>query len=371
MNRTTRIRACLILGLLFAWAAASTQAAVPARLKDIARIREVRGNQVYGVGLVVGLNGTGDGETLTAQMMSNMLERLHITISEDDLNSDNVAVVMVTAQVPPFIEKGAQMDVLVSSLGGAESLEGGTLLQTPLQGADGIIYAAAQGPISTGSFAASGEAASVTKNHPTVGRVPGGAILERAIPTLLRPTDDIHLVLRSPDFTTAVRTAQAIESVLETSASAVNAGLIHVSVPARFRRSDSLAVFIAQIQDIRVVPDVPARVVVNERTGTIVAGEHVTLSSVAISHGNLTISIKETETTSQPGAFSSGETRTEKSTDIVTEEPKPGLYVVDDAATLAEVARALNLLGVSPRDMIAIFQALKQAGALQAELVIL
>jgi len=347
------------------------EAAVTVRLKDIARIREVRPNQLFGVGLVVGLNGSGDGQKLAAQLVVNMLQKLHVNIPEDDLTSDNVAAVTVTADVPPFLAEGSRLDVTVSSFGGAKSLEGGLLLQTPLQGADGVMYAVAQGSVSTGSFAVKGEAASVTKNHPTVGRIPGGAILERRIPTIIRPTDDLHLVLHQPDFITAVRVAQAIQAVFQGAAKPQDAGTVRITVPPPYRTPEALALFIARIQEISVTPDAPARVVVNERTGTIVAGEHVRLSAVAISHGNLTISIRETTTTSQPGPFSPGETRTEKSTDITAEEERPGLYVVEDAATLAEVARALNLLGVSPRDMVAIFQALKEAGALQAELIIL
>ena len=348
-----------------------TEAAVEVRLKDIARIREVRSNQLYGIGLVVGLNGSGDGEKLASQLVLNMIEKLHVNIPEGDLSSDNVAAVTVTADVPAFLAEGSRFDVTVSSFGGADSLEGGTLLQTPLQAADGVIYAVAQGAVSTGAFAVSGEAATVTKNHPTVGRIPGGAILERRISTLIRPTDDLHLVLHQPDFITAVRTAQAITANFEGTASPVNAGTIRVTVPPPYRSADTLALFIAQLQELKVTPDVSARVVVNERTGTIVVGEHVKLSAVAVSHGNLTISIRETTTTSQPGAFSPGETRTEKSTDIVVDEPQAGVYVAEDAATLAEVARFLNLLGVTPRDMVAIFQVLREAGALQAELIIL
>ena len=267
--------------------------------------------------------------------------------------------------------EGSKFDVLVSSLGSATSLEGGTLLQVPLQAADTQIYAAAQGPISVGGFAVKGEAAKVQKNHPTVGRIPGGAILERRIETVLRPSDDLEIALNTPDFTTAVRTAQAISAVFSDSATPVNAALIQVRVPQEFRSAEKLADFVARVEEVRVVPDAPARVVVNERTGTIVAGENVRLSAAAVSHGNLTISIRESTNTSQPAPFSSGTTTTEKSTQITADEPKAGVYVLDDAATLAEVARALNLLGVTPRDMVDIFQALKEAGALQCELTVM
>jgi flagellar P-ring protein precursor FlgI len=371
MNRSLRQLGFALAVLLLPALAHASRAAVAVRLKDIARIQEVRSNQLYGIGIVVGLNGTGDGGKLTPQLMSNMLEKLRITIPETDLDSDNVATVMVTAEVPAFLTEGSKIDVVLSSFGDAASLSGGTLLQTPLQGADGNVYAVAQGPLSTGAFSASGEAASVTKNHPTVGRIPGGAIVERSISTVIRPTDDVHLVLNSPDFTTAVRAANAIDELFPDAARPLNAGLIRVTVPAEYRSSERLADFLYRVQEVRVIPDSPARVVVNERTGTIVAGENVKLSAVAISHGNLTISIKETSSTSQPNPLGAGETRTDKSTDISASEPKAGLYVVEDAATLAEVARALNLLGVTPRDMVSIFQALKEAGALQGELVII
>jgi flagellar P-ring protein precursor FlgI len=370
MNRT-RLQIWIASAILLLSAAQASQAAVAARLKDISRIQEVRSNQLHGVGIVVGLNGTGDGGKLTPQLLSNMLEKMRITIPDTDLSSDNIAAVMVTADVPPFLTEGSKIDVVISSIGDAESLGGGTLLQTPLEGGDGVVYAVAQGPLSTGAFSASGEAASTTKNHPTVGRIPGGAIIEKRISTVIRPTEDLHLVLNSPDFATAVRSANAIDEMFPDSAKPLNAGTISVTVPSEYRSAERLADFLYRIQELRVVPDSPARIVVNERTGTIVAGEHVKLSAVAISHGNLTISIKETTSTSQPNALSDGETQTEKSTDVTAAEPKAGLYVVEDAVTLAEVARALNLLGVTPRDMVSIFQALKEAGALQGELVII
>jgi len=361
---------CPILFLLaLTTAVPIAQAAVSVRIKDVTRITAVRSNQLYGIGLVVGLAGTGDGGTLATQLVENMLEKLHVTVPAADLEADNVAAVMVTADTPPFLAEGSRLDVLVSSIGVAESLQGGTLLQAPLQGADGVVYAVAQGPLSTGGFAVSGQAASVTKNHSTVARIPGGAIMEKRIAIRLRPTDDIHLALTAPDYITAARTAGAINAVFSNAAFPVDAAVIKVCVPFEYRSARNLAAFVARINELKVIPDTPARVVVNERTGTIVAGEHVKLGTVAISHGNLTISIKETTDTSQPGPFSSGQTTTETSTEISATEEKPGLYVVKDAATLAEVARALNLLGVSPRDMVSIFQALKQAGALQAELI--
>lgn len=362
---------CLAAAALCLLLCARAEGAVALRLKDISRIQEVRSNQLYGIGLVVGLNGTGDGEQLASQLAGNMLEKLRVTIADRNINSDNIAAVMITADVPAFLTEGSRLDVTVSVLGKAESLEGGILLQTPLQGADGCVYAVAQGALSIGGFSASGAAAKVTKNHPTVGRIPGGAIIEKRISTVIRATEDVHLVLHSPDFTTAVRTAIAIDAVFKDSASALNAGVIKVQVPAEFRTPEKLPLFLARIQEVRVTPDASARVVVNERTGTIVAGENVKLAAAAISHGSLTIAITETTTTSQPPPFSKGETTSEKSTEIQAEETRSQIFVVQDAATLAEVARALNMLGVTPRDMVAIFQALREAGALQCELVIL
>lgn len=373
ISRFATSRRLVLISLLLAgllWAPAA-QAAVGARLKDIARIREVRSNQLYGVGLVVGLAGSGDSGKLATQLVNNMLQKLHVTVPVADLDAENVAAVMVTAEVPPFLAEGSRLDVLISSIGDAESLQGGTLLQTPLQGADDVVYAVAQGPLSTGGFSVSGEAAQVTKNHPTVARIPGGAVMERRILTRLRPSDDLHLVLNAPDYTTSVRAADAINAAFADAAISVDAAIIRVRVPFEYRSAEKLAVFVARLDELKVVPDTRARVVVNERTGTIVAGEHVKLSTVAVSHGSLTISVRESTETSQPGPFSSGTTTTEESTDISAVEEKAALYVVHDAATLADVARALNLLGVSPRDMVSIFQALKAAGALQAELIII
>ncbi len=314
---------------------------------------------------------SGDGGKLAQQLAKNMYEKMRITLSISDINADNIAAVMVTANMPAFLEVGSRMDVLISSIGAAENLQGGTLLQTPLQGADGHVYAVAQGPLSTGGFAAGGKAATLTKNHPTVARIPSGAIIEKRVSTIIRPLDDLHFVFHAPDYTTIVRAAESVNSVFKGAAVPVDAITLKIEVPFEFRTSERLAMFISQVQMIKVVPDSPARVVVNERTGTIVVGEHVKISTVAISHGSLTISIKETTQTSQPNPFANGETTTEESTDITVEEEKPGMHVVEDAATLSELADALNLLGVSPRDMVSIFQALKQAGALQAELIII
>ncbi len=360
---------CILMVVLIVAAAAPASAAMKVRLKDVARIKNMRRNQLYGMGLVIGLDGSGDGGRLARQLTSNMLQKLRISVPESELSSKNVAAVMVTSEVPAFLAEGGRLDVLISSIGDAKSLVGGTLLQTPLQAADGVIYAVAQGPISVGGFAASGKAASVSKNHPTVGRIPGGAVAERAVTTVLRPTDDIEMVLRHADFTTAVRMAAVVNERFGGGAHVVDGATVRIKVPPVYQTPEKIAEFVAGLQELYVVPDSTARVVVNERTGTIVAGEHVKISTVAISHGNLTIAITEKSKTSQPEGFSSGETSEDDSTDIEAAEEKSGVFVIKDAATIAEVARALNLLGVTPRDMISIFQALKRAGALQGELV--
>jgi flagellar P-ring protein precursor FlgI len=357
--------------LILAVGAGAADGAVALRLKDLAHIKEVRPNQLYGIGLVGGLAGTGDSEMLADQLVTNMLQRLHVTMVSTNVTSKNVAAVIVTAEAPAFIMEGSRFDVTVSCLGSATSLVGGVLLQTPLQGADGQVYAVAQGPLLIGGFSAAGAAASTTKNHPTTGRIPDGAILEKRIATVLRPADDLQLVLNMPDYVTAVRAAQSICAAFPDSATPVDAAVIRVCVPEDYRSAEKFAEFVAKVEEVKVTPDSPGRVVVNERTGTIVAGENVRLSAAAISHGNLTISIKETTNTSQPNPGASGETRTEKSTQISAQEPKAGIYVIDDSATLADVARALNLLGVTPRDMVSIFQALKEAGALQCELTVI
>jgi len=360
------------LALIMLVAPDVARCAAELRLRDIARIQEVRPNKLEGTGLVVGLNGSGDGGELAKQLAKNYLEKHHIKISQDDLDSNNLAAVIVTCEVPAFSVEGSKLDVTVSSIGKASSLSGGTLIQTPLQGPDGVIYAVAQGPVAVGGYAASGEAAGVTKNIPTVARIPGGAMIEKTIPTSIRPNEPLHLALNTPDIGTAVRVADAVNAVYPDSARPVNAGMITIDVPLKFRSPEGITRFWALAGALRVVPDAPARVVVNERTGTIVVGEDVRLGTAAISHGNLTISIKETSKTSQPAPFSNtGETRTEKQTDITTDEEKTGVYVVENTTTLHDVARGLNLLGVAPRDMISILQALKRAGALQCELVIM
>ena len=344
------------------------------RIKDIASIKGVRQNQLMGYGLIVGLNGTGDDDDLkyTIQSMAAMLQKMGVTVRAEDIESENVAAVIVTAELPPFARVGTKIDVLVSSIGDAENLQGGTLLFTPLKAADGQVYAIAQGPVSTGGFEAGGAAGGgVQKNFPTVGRVPGGASIEKEIVIDFNQKDVLTFVLHQPDFTTASRMTQAINAAANSRiARTQDAATIEVRVSQKYRGN---AVELATlIENLGVTPDVISKVVINERTGTVVMGENVRISTVAIAHGNLSIQIKETENVSQPLPFSRrGQTVVTPDSDVLVEEGKNPLFLVESGVSIGEVVRALNALGVSPRDLIAIFQALKAAGALQAELEII
>jgi flagellar P-ring protein precursor FlgI len=344
------------------------------RIKDIANIKGVRQNQLVGYGLVVGLNGTGDDDDLkyTIQSLAAMLQKMGVTVRAEDIESENVAAVMVTAELPPFARVGNQIDVLVSSIGDAKNLQGGTLLFTPLKGADGQVYAIAQGPVSTGGFEAGGSAGGgVQKNFPTVGRVPGGASIENEIAINFNQKKMLTFVLHQPDFTTASRMARAINAALnDRIARTQDAATVEVNVPPKFQGN---AVELATlIENLGVTPDAISKVVINERTGTVIMGENVRISTVAIAHGNLSIQIKETANVSQPLPFSrGGQTVVVPDSDVLVEEGNKPLFLVESGVSIGEVVGALNALGVSPRDLIAIFQALKAAGALQAELEII
>jgi flagellar P-ring protein precursor FlgI len=345
------------------------------RIKDIADIKGVRQNQLVGYGLVVGLEGTGDSDDslFTIQSLASLLEKMGVTVQTDDIaDVENVAAVMVTADLPPFASQGSRIDVLVSSIGDAENLQGGTLLFTPLKAADGQIYAIAQGPVSTGGFAVSGNSGDqVQKNFPTVGRVVGGALVEREIHSDFNQRDSLTLSLQQPDFTTAARVAQAINRAFYSQlARTENAGSIRVSVPENYL--GNTVEFVTMIESLGVTPDVVSKVVVNERTGTVIMGENVRISTIAIAHGNLSIQIDESQKTSQPLPFSPrGQTVVTPESEIVVQEGKNPLFLVESGVSIGEVVKALNALGVTPRDLIAIFQALKAAGALQAELEII
>ena len=347
--------------------------ALAARLKDLASIKGARTNQLVGYGLVVGLNGTGDGNgtQFTVQSLVNMMERLGIHTQADEVKVDNVAAVMITADLPPFARVGSRIDVLVSSIGDADSLQGGTLLLSPLRGVDNKIYALAQGPLLVGGFAAAGAAGGgVQKNHTTVARIPQGASIEQEIPFQFNSMGELTISLKKPDFTTALRVAGAINHEMGSQiASPADAGTIRIQVPEPFR--GNLVPLVAELEQIHIKPDNKARIVLAERTGTVVMGENVRISPVAIAHGNLSVQIKESKNVSQPTPFSQGETTvTDESKVNVTEENQK-LLLLPEGANLGEVVKALNAIGVSPRDLITVFQAIEACGALQAELEII
>jgi flagellar P-ring protein precursor FlgI len=349
-----------------------TSRADAARVKDLAEIVGVRENQLSGIGLLAGLNGSGDTAPYLSQAISNLLKRRGINVGADQARAKNAALVLVTATLPPFARAGTKIDVTVSSIGDARSLLGGTLLLTPLEGPDGKVYAVAQGAVLVGGFSFGGAAASTQKNHPTVGRIPNGALIEREVPMApLGEENRLLVCLREPEFATAERLAHAIREALPVSAVAEDGAAVRVSVPEDIVARGLLVSLIARIGELEIEPDTKARVVINERTGTIVAGEHVRISRVAISHGNLTITVREAPEVSQPAPLSNGETTVVPRTRLRVEEQPGALYVLDAGVTVADLAQALNALGVSGRDLVAIFQALKAAGALKAELVVM
>ncbi|MEW5724670.1 MAG: flagellar basal body P-ring protein FlgI [Thermodesulfobacteriota bacterium] len=369
-----RHQAAAIALLLAVLIAAPASPAWAIRLKDIATFEGVRPNQIIGYGLVVGLNGTGDkaGTTFTVQSLTSMLKRMGITVPARQVRVKNVAAVMVTADLPPFVKPGSEIDVLVSSMGDASSLQGGTLLATPLKALDGKIYALAQGPVSIGGFAVTGEAGVTQKNHPTVGRIVQGATVEREVPIRWQGKEEMTIKLGQPDFTTAARAAELINRRLAGSgAQPLDASTIKFTVPPAYR--DNLAVLVAEIENIEVEPDTVAKVIIDERTGTVVVGENVRLSTVAVAHGNLSIQIRETAQVSQPGPLAppGAQTVVIPQTEIQIEEGAEKLLLIESGPTINDVVKALNAIGATPRDLIMIFQAIKAAGALHAELVII
>ncbi len=341
------------------------------RIKDLIDVEGARDNQLNGYGLVVGLAGTGDSKIdSTLQSIANALKNYGINVPQDKIKSGNVAAVMITSEIGPFIRPGSRLDVTVSSIGDAKSLQGGVLLQVPLQGADRVVYAVAQGAIAVGGFlggAGGAGGATVQKNHTTVAKIPNGAIVEREIPTEVVRNGALNLMLREADYTSAARMAEAINRVFPNTAVARDARSVNVIVPPEY--SNYEVNFLASIGGIELEPDSVARVVINERTGVIVATSNVRVSKVAVSHGSLTISIASTLTASQPGPFSNGNTAVLPSTTTNVNEGKGSFMVVEEAPTIEKVASALNALGVTTRDMMSIFQEMKRAGALQAEVV--
>jgi len=343
------------------------------RVKDLTLIEGGRDNQLVGYGLVVGLAGDGDSNAATTlRSVANVLQRYGLAITPTDIKAKNVAAVMITADISAFMKSGTRIDVNVASMGDAKTLQGGVLLQSPLLGADGRVYAVAQGPIAIGGFlGGQGGAggATVQKNHPTVGNISSGAIVEREIPATFIRDNALRLLLHNPDFTTVSRMTDAINAQWPAAATAIDAATIRVSVPADFRSRD--IAFIARLGEVEASPDTVARIVINERTGTIVATSTVRLSHVAIAHGSLTITVSSTIGVSQPNALSQGgQTMAVPSTNTNVNEVKGGFSVLNEPPTIERLAAALNALGVSTREMMAIFQTLKRSGALQAELVI-
>jgi len=343
------------------------------RVRDVAMVAGARDNQLVGYGLVAGLAGEGDKDPVyTQQTIANLLQRYGINVPATTLSAKNVAVVMVTADIPAFLKPGERLDVQVASLGDAKTLQGGVLLQTPLVGADNKVYAVAQGPVSIGGFSAGsggGGGASVTKNHPTTAQVVGGALVEKEIPTTIVRDNTLQLLLRDPGFTSAARLEAAVNEVFTNSAHAVDSTTVQVRIP---EGAEGMPVdFIARLEAIEMMPDAPARIIINERTGTIVATSRIQISSCAVAHGNITISIASSLDVSQPNPLSKGgQTVVTPRTSTQVTEAKSALVPLPELPTIEKVASALNNLGVTPRDMMAIFEAMKQAGALQAELIL-
>ncbi len=356
---------------------ASASAFGMSRIKDIADFEGIRDNQLVGYGLVVGLNGTGDGlnnSPFTQTSLVAMLERLGVNTRGESLSTSNVAAVMITAVLPPFARHGSRIDITVSTLGDASSLTGGTLLVTPLMGADGEVYSVAQGQIAVGGFTASGASGTtVTKGVPTSGRIPNGGIIEREISFDLASMSNLNIALRNPDLTTARRIAQAINARLgEPAARAIDPGTVHLIVPQRYERD--VASLLTDIEQLRVEPDQRARVVIDEHSGIIVMGQNVRVDTVAIAQGNLTIRITETPQVSQPGAFApeGAQTVTVARTGVEIDEGEGNrLTVLSSSVSLHELVEGLNALGIGPRDMITILQTIKAAGALQADIEVL
>ena len=347
------------------------------RIKDLIDVEGARDNQLNGYGLVVGLAGTGDSKIdSTLQTIANALKNYGVNVPMDDIKSGNVAAVMVTADIPPFVKPGTRIDVVVSSIGDSKTLQGGVLLQVPLQGADKTVYAVAQGPIAVGGFLGGQGGpggATVQKNFPTVGTIPNGAIVEREIPMQIVNNGSLNLLLRDADFTSAARMAEAVNRVFPNTAVARDSKTVNVLLPPEYNNYE--VNFLATIGSIEIEPDTTARVVINERTGVIVATSNVRVSKVAISHGSLTISVASTLTASQPDAAplignAAGQTVVLPSTTTEVNEQKGSFKMVEEQPKIEQVAAALNALGVSTRDMMSIFQTMKRAGALQAELVL-
>lgn len=339
-----------------------------ARLKDLASVKGVRSNQIIGYGLVVGLRGTGDkqGTQFTTQSLRSLLAKMGISLDPRQIRVANVAAVMVTAKLPAFARTGSSVDAVVSSVGDAASLMGGMLLMTPLLGNDGQIYAVAQGPIAVGGYSAEGGGSSIALNHPTVGTLVGGAIVEREVAHSMVGQEEFEIALHRPDFTTAKQTAARINAEFAaTVAVARDSGTLDLTLPAAYRE-DAVG-FMARVETIEIDPDKAARIILNERTGTIVMGDAVRVSTVAVAHGNLTVVVNQINEVSQPGPFSEGETTPVQNTELETSQDEAQLTVIEETVTIGDLVRALNAMGTTPTDLISIIQAIKASGALTAE----
>jgi flagellar P-ring protein precursor FlgI len=368
-------RSCIAAAISVALTLApmTTVHAAPARIKDIVDMEGIRENQLVGYGLVVGLNGTGDSlnnSPFTKQSLQAMLERLGVNTQGENVRTANVAAVMVTANLPPFATQGSRMDVSVAALGDSDSLQGGTLLVTPLLGADGEVYALAQGPVSINGFKAQGDAATVISGVPTTGRISSGALIEREIDFHLGSQTSLRLALRNPDLTTARRIALAVNDFIGVpTAVPEDPATVRLTLPRNF--NGNIVDLLTDIEQLIVQTDQPAKIVIDENSGIIVMGKDVRVSSVAVAQSNLTVTIAEDPTIVQPAPFSMGQTAVEPNTTLNVNQTDTALQVVPESVTLQQLVDGLNSLGISPRDLIAILQAIKATGALQAEIEVM
>lgn len=362
---------CISIFLASAVLPAVAAAGATTRLKDIAKVQGVRSNQLVGYGLVIGLNGTGDSNKSlqTMQSMASMLQTFGVTVSAAQMQAKNAAAVMVTAQLPPFVKPGDTIDITVSSMGDAKNLQGGVLLQTPLKAANGQVYAVGQGPVVTGGFSAGGGGNSQTKNHPTVGLLTNGAIVERDVPMKLAANGAITLSINQPDFTTANRISETIDSMFGSISIARDPGSVVVNVPSQYE--GNLVGFVAALEELTINPDNVAKIVINERTGTIVMGQNVTIDEVAVAQGGLSIRVAKTTDVSQPPPLSGGSTVVTNNKTVDATEEKANVMVLPTTASVGDVVNALNAIGATPRDIISILQAMKAAGAVHAEIQIM
>lgn len=373
-SRANRQLATLAASLVLGLVAAATAANAASRIKDIADFEGIRENQLIGYGLVVGLNGTGDGlnnSPFTQQSLQAMLERLGVNTRNIPLNTNTVAAVMVTANLPPFSTQGTRIDVHVSALGDASSLQGGTLLVTPLVGADGEVYAIAQGSVAIGGFSAQGNAASIVRGVPTAGRIANGGLVERELDFKLASLTSVRIALRNPDLTTARRVALSINELIGLpTAEPLDPATVSLDLPRQYE--GNIVDLLTDIEQLIVEPDLAARVVIDENSGIIVMGQDVKVSMVAVAQGNLTVTIAETPEVSQPLPFANGDTAIVPRTDVnVNTDPDAKLAIVPQTVTLKQLVDGLNALGIGPRDMISILQAIKASGALQADIEVL